>query len=327
MKVKNIILISFLTISLSTNASVLKIIDLLPTKNGVTKMLGQHGILKREVVTEVSATIKSALDDLTISGKGSAKDLNALKRRLETPEDKKKYEQMMEVFNRNPKKSGYVAPTQNELVEAINNLVELSQRYALRKTSGLSACVPCVNDSLDELGFKFVLVKKKGQSKKILKQMASATRSPKKTKQVASQRLKEQGFGEFDTKYVAPHEHEVLLYISYIEEFGSPLEKEFLKRLKKVSKVAPGQFNLFDESNGHKFFNILSTESSDQDLRVWTDLLDETYTEMNSKNLNTMDAFYSVLQKKIDSETDQNEKALKTDMLKYIKEKDCFAKK
>ena len=327
MKFKKIVLISLLVASFSANASLFKLADVIFTKKGVTKMLGEFGILNREVTNEVTSTVKSALDDLTISGKGSIKDLRALERRLETPEDKEKYAQLMEILNRDPKNSSYKAPTRDEVVTAINNLVELSQRYALRKTSGISACVPCVNESLNELGFKFVLIKKKGQSKNILKQMASAMRSPKKAIQVATSRLKRQGFGELDPKYVASHEHEILLYTSYVEEFGSELEKAFIKRLKKISKVSPGQFNMFDEANGHKFYNVLSTNANDSDLRMWIDLLDETYAEMSTKNTNTMDAFYSVLQKKIDSETDQAEKSLKEDMLKFIKEKDCFAKK
>ncbi len=327
MKLKKIVLISLLVASFSANASLFKLADVIFTKKGVTEALGKVGIFEKEVTNEVSSTVQSALDDLAESGKGSIKDLKELKSRLETTEDKKKYAQLMEILNRDPKKPNYKAPVQEDIVDAINNLVELSQRYALRKSSGLNACVPCVNAKLMEYKFKFVLIKKKGQSRQILRQMSSSMRSPLQMKQVATSRLEKQNFGELDTKYVESHEYEVLLYTSYVEDFGSELEKAFVKRLKKISKVSPGQFNMFDEANGHKFYNIFSTNTSDSDLRMWIDLLDETYAEMSTKNRNTMDAFYTVLQKKIDSETDPAEKSLKEDMLKFIKNNNCFAKK
>ena len=60
---------------------------------------------------------------------------------------------------------------------------------------------------------------------------------------------------------------------------------------------------------------------------MWIELLSETAAEMDSSNKTTMDAFYAILQKRVDNEADAGKKSEKQGYLDYLRRNDCFSGK
>lgn len=317
---KTLTLVALLGYAPLSNASAVKVFDVLLDKGQFEFLLNSRGVMSKSVVTEVRKNVRYSLEDLAKSGSGSVKELAKMKKFIKDPQDKAKYQSMMKAFNKDVKDV-----KAQELTEAINNLVYLSQRYGLRKQAIL-ACAPCVNKELSDAGFSFTLTKLKDQnSKRIFKEMSRKGKNPEQTAKYLTTAVNAQKVGKFAK--VKPHEEEALMYFLMIPEHGTTAQKRLYEAMKKVSKTKSGEVDIFDANNGHSFYNIFSDSMSDNELELWADLLDDTAKLMNDENMETMEAFYSVLQRRADNVSDEAEKADLTAKLEYIKREGCFARK
>ena len=332
MIIKNLFFTLLLVCSLNINAAVgsggKAVIDLITAPKTFGDLLDQKGIYKNESVAQLKTSVEYSLSVLSDSGKGSIEDLKALKSRLKGKSDNDMYDSMMSVLER---KDGEV--TAKELVTAINTMSRLSRKYAKQasfdpnRTVSFGTCASCVNEELSELGLDFVIIEKKDMSKGFRKDIKANMRNKRTMIKTIQQRLGSKGYGSFKRGDFSDEQLESLLYLSFIDKHGSALEKELADRIKRVSQVSPGKYDIFDSANGHSFFNLPITARTERDKRMWIELLDETIAEMEANNKNTMDAFYSILQRRVDNEADAGKKADKQSYLDYLRKHKCFENK
>jgi hypothetical protein len=317
---KTLSLAALLSFSVTTQASVVKVFDVLLDKSQFEFLLNSRGIMNRGVIGQVRKNVRYSLQDMARSGSASMKDVKAMKKLIKDPADMKKYNRMMKNLTKDTKKV-----TRSELVESINDLVFLSQRYGLKKKAIL-ACAPCVNKELSEAGFTFTLNELKGNaSKKIFQEMSRRAKDPTTAAKFINQEIRKQKVGRIAN--VKAHEEEALIYMLLIPRHGTADQKRVYNAMLKVSKTKSGGIDLFDPANGHKFFNIFSDNLSSSELNLWEELLDDTAKIMDDENMGTMDAFYTVLQRRADSVADESEKADLLAKLEFIKTEGCFGKK
>ncbi|OIQ19202.1 MAG: hypothetical protein BM556_07910 [Bacteriovorax sp. MedPE-SWde] len=316
---KAITLSALLSFSITAQASVIKVFDVLLDKSQFEVLLNSRGIMNRGVIGQVRKNVRYSLQDIAKSGTASMSDVKAMRKYIKSPQDVKRYNKMMKSFSKDSSKV-----TRSELVDSINSLVFLSQRYGLKKKAIL-ACAPCVNKELSEAGFSFTLNELKGaSSKKIFAEMSRKAKNPTTSAKFINTQIRKQKVGKVAN--VKAHEEEALIYMLLIPRHGTADQKRVYNSMLKVSKTKNGATDLFDPDNGHKFFNIFSDNLSSSELNLWEELLDDTAKVMDDENLGTIDAFYSVLQKRADGVTDEAEKADLLAKLDFIKKEGCFSK-
>jgi len=317
---KTLLLSALLSVSITTQASVVKVFDVLLDKSQFEFLMQSRGIMNRGVIGQVRKNVRYSLQDLAKSGDGSMKEIKSMKRLIKSPSDKEKYNRMVKRLSKDTK-----SITRSELVESINDLVYLSQRYGLKKRAIL-ACAPCVNKDLSEAGFTFTLNELKGESsKRIFKEMTRRAKTPETSAKYINEQVRIQKLGK--SAKVKAHEEEALIYMLLIPKHGTADQKRLYNAMLKVSKTKNGKVDLFDSSNGHKFFNIFSDNLSSPEVNLWEELLEDTAKVMDDEGLPTMDAFYSVLQKRADGVADEAERASLMSKLDFIKAEGCFGKK
>lgn len=317
---KALLLSVVLSASLSAQASVVKVFDVLLDKSQFEFLMNSRGIMNRGVIGQVRKNVRYSLQDLAKSGDGSMKEIKAMKKLIKSPADKKRYNRMVKRLGKDTK-----SITRSELVESINDLVFLSQRYGLKKRAIL-ACAPCVNKELAEAGFSFTLNELKGDSsKRIFKEMSRKAKTPEISAKFINEQARVQKLGKVSK--VKAHEEEALIYMLLIPKHGNADQKRLYNSMVKVSKTKSGKVDLFDSINGHKFFNIFSDNLSTAEINLWEELLEDTAKVMDEEGLPTMDAFYSVLQKRADGVADEAEKADLLAKLDFIKTEGCFGRK
>lgn len=317
---KTLSLAALLSVSISTQASVVKVFDVLLDKSQFEFLMNSRGIMNRGVVGQVRKNVRYSLEDMARSGSATMKDIKAMKKSIKDPADLKKYNRMVKNLSKDTK-----AITRAELVDSINDLVFLSQRYGLKKKAIL-ACAPCVNKELAEAGFSFTLNELKGDSsKRIFKEMSRKAKDPLTAAKFINQEIRKQKLGV--AAKVKAHEEEALIYMLLIPKHGTADQKRLYNAMLKVSKTKGGKIDLFDPENGHKFFNIFSDNLSGPEINLWEELLDDTAKLMDDENMSTMDAFYTVLQRRADGVADEAEKADLMAKLDFIKREGCFGSK
>ena len=321
MKLLKIVLFNLLlALSFNANASVLKVFDVLIDSAGFDKLMTSRGILDRSVIFQARKNVRYSLQDISKGPEGTMKDLKALKNMINNSKDKGKYNKMMKTFSKDSK-----AVSREELIDSINNLVFLSQRYGLKNKSIL-ACAPCVNKELAEAGFEFTLSELKDESsKRIFQAMNRRARDPKTAIKFINTEIRKQKLGS--KVNVKAHEEEAFIYMLLIPKYGSAEQKRVFDAMKKVSKNSKGKTDFFDRSNGHKFYNIFSDNLSSSDLNLWEDLLGDTAKVMDDEGMGTMDAFYKVLERRADNSADEVEKEDLLAKLDFIKREGCFSAK
>ena len=335
MIIKNLFLTLLLVCSFNINAAVGTIgkaaIDFFGTPKGLDELFKSKNIHRPESISQLKSNVDFALDALSDSGNGSVEDLIELEARLVGNQDQAAYKKMMTTLQKVETEKKEVNAF--ELVEAINTLSQLSRKYAKqsfwnpdrRLTSG--TCASCVNEELSELGLDFVVVEIKNVNKKFARVLKENMKSRPQMRKTIKSKLKTQGFGNFNRNAVTDLDLESLLYLSYVKDFGTPEEKLLAEQIKKVSKVGDGKYDIFDKSNGHAFFRLIISARTKEEKKMWIELLSETAADMDSSNNTTMDAFYAILQKRVDNEADAGKKSEKQGYLDYLRRNDCFSGK
>jgi hypothetical protein len=315
-RIKYIFLVALL--SFSTNASVLKVFDVLLNGSELRGLMNEQGIYRANVIKEVQKNIRYSLEDLSDRQISSVSQLEKLQRLITDTKDKKSFTEMLSIFKKDKSQV-----SSEELVESINTLIFISQRYGLKKKSIL-ACAPCVNQELAQAGFKFTLNElDSNQAKKIFKIMSSKAKDPVSSIRFINSQVKRLKIGS--RPVVKAHEEEALIYMLLIPRHGSKSEKRLYKALLEVSKNKRGKVDIFDRNNGHKFFNLFSNNLSDNDITFWEELLKDTSKMMKDEDMTTMDAFYRVLERRAQNSADEAEKASLMSKLDYLKREKCFS--
>lgn len=286
--------------------------------HGMDELLVKSGVLDKEVRSVVVNNLELAMKDLSQTGKKQDFSFNTLKMMAKGSQDKARVQKVEEVFSKE-------TPDAQELKEAINSFVYLSQRYGYKKSAILS-CAPCVNRTLSDNGFDFVLAEMKDEYSERIFNVMSRYNSPEKLQRQITTAVEKQGWSPRRPMLNATDE-EAVLYFLTAEKVGSSVQKELISAIKDVSKSG-GKVDLFSNFNGHKFYTFLSSGFSDAEMTELTRLLKETASEMESTKKGTMEAFYDVLQKEADEARTPATRQKKLALLEYLRnEGNCFKKK
>ncbi|MFG1503507.1 hypothetical protein ACRXCV_04060 [Halobacteriovorax sp. GFR7] len=286
--------------------------------HGLDELLVKSGIADQEVRSVVANNIELAMKDLSHTGKKEDFSMNTLKMMVSGSQDKARFQKVEEVFSKE-------SATPEEIKNAINNFVYLSQRYGYNK-SGILSCAPCVNKNLSDAGFNFVLSEMKDDYSQRIFKVMSRYSSPVKLSRQINSAVKSQKWSS-RTPMLNATDEEALLYFLTAEKVGSPVQKDLIAAIRDVS-VSGGKVDLFSNTNGHKFYSFLSSGFSDAEMTELTRLLKATSDEMKDTKKGTMDAFFDVLQREADEARTPATRQKKLALLEYLRDPDtkCFSK-
>lgn len=318
---RTIAALALLTFSTSTFASALKLFDVLLDKAQFETLMSSRGIFDKAVIGQVGKNIKYSLSDLSASGtQATMNELKALGSVISSPADKEKYAVLMKTLAKDNKDV-----TRSELVDSINSLVLLSQRYGTR-SKAILACAPCVNKDLAEAGFNFTLSELKDTaSQRIFREMNKRAKDPVTASKFINTEVSKLKIGSAPS--LSATDEEAFIYFLMIPKHGTEEQKRVYEAMLKVSRTKSGAVDIFDKDNGHKLYNIFSDNLTSSELNMWEDLLNDTAKTMKEEDMSTMDAFYSVLEKRAESVSDATEKSDLLAKLDFIKKEGCFSKK
>lgn len=318
---KTLAVSALILMTANSYASVLKVFDALLDKAQLEVLMSSRGILDKAVVGQVGKNIRYSLQDLSVSGKSATmSELKSLGKLISAPTDKAKYDSLMKTLSKDVKDV-----TRQELVDSINGLVLLSQRYGTR-SKAILACAPCVNKDLAEAGFNFTLSELKDPaSQRIFREMNKKAKDPLTAAKFINSEVKKLKIGSNPS--LSATDEEAFIYFLMIPNHGTTEQKRVYEALLNVSRNKAGEIDMFDASNGHKLYNIFSDNLSASELEAWESLLADTAKTMKDEDMSTMDAFYTVLEKRADTVSDQAEKSDLLAKLDFIKKEGCFAKK
>lgn len=318
---KTIAASALLMIAINTNASVLRVFDALLDKNQLETLMSTRGIYDKGVIGQVGKNVRYSLSDLSVTGDAATmKELKDLGKVITAPSDKTRYDNLMKVLVKDSK-----TVTRSELVDAINGLVLLSQRYGTRNKAIL-ACAPCVNKDLSEAGFNFTLSELKDPaSQRIFKEMNKKAKDPLTAAKFINSEVKKLKLGSNPS--LSATDEEAFIYFLMIPQHGTAEQKRVYDALVNVSKNKTGEVDMFDGANGHKLYNIFTDSLSASELEAWEGLLLDTAKVMKDDDMSTMDAFYHVLERRAESVSDQGERHDLLAKLDFIKKEGCFSKK
>lgn len=318
---KNLVFCTLVMVSANTYSSVLKVFDALLDKNQLEVLMSSRGIYDKGVIGQVGKNVRYSLSDLSVSGEAvTMKQLKGLDKLISAPSDRAKYTSLMSTLAKDVKEV-----SRSELVDAVNGLVLLSQRYGTR-SKAILACAPCVNKDLAEAGFNFTLSELKDPaSQRIFKEMNKKAKDPVTAAKFINSEVRKLKIGSNPS--LSATDEEAFIYFLMIPSHGTAEQKRVYQALLNVSKNKSGDIDLFDSANGHKLYNIFTDNLSDGELDAWEGLLADTAKTMKDEDMSTMDAFYSVLERRAESVTDQAEKHDLLAKLDFIKKEGCFSKK
>jgi hypothetical protein len=221
-----------------------------------------------------------------------------------------------ELLNLSTIQSGEIK--KEELITAINDFVYLGSRFGKNTIINYSECT---NDSLDDYGLRFSVVKfKSSKAKKILDEYIPA--SPKDLKKFITfkmQKLKLGKLNKSNSAFILPFEEKSLALFLAMSEFGTNEQKEFIEAVSLLSKNK-SRTQLIDPKYPHKFWKVLSSDLTDEDLKGWTSTIEDTTEKMKKGTFSIEEAFYKVLKEKAQN----NPFLLK--QLETLKSKRCFFK-
>ena len=212
-----------------------------------------------------------------------------------------------------------------EMVEAINNLIFLANRYGT-KGSAILACAECVSDALIAHGFKFTLeVIENSAAKRLLENAIPRDTAGIKTyiTDIITKSNKGKGAKYFDNftrmshDLVAPEEERALALFFGLRGEGSKKQKQLIELIERVSKNERGNIHLLNPDNPHKLWKLFSEDMSDEVMDGWIELL-ENVSKNSDGDISKKNAFYKYLKKRAGNDPVLNEH------LNLLKRKKCF---
>lgn len=300
----------------SVGTGVGRFVDLLLHDSGVAEALGKSGIRGKQA-SLIKRYVNNSLLALSSNGKKPSRTQLAriLKQIPDSGKDGRIKKQLTILLNKSEKNL-----KKGDLVDAINNLMYLANRYGSGQATVL-ACAQCVSDTLYKNGFRFTMeVVSNKQSKKVLTKMLPT--KPKDLKRFISSKLRSNGFG-YSSKalrsQVAPEEEKSLALFLGLASSGSKTQKNFIEAVKDVSRNSKGKVSLLDPNNPHKLWKLFTDDVTDLELEGWTKLLKEVSQDArNSGEVGKKKAFFRYLERKASKE------GIPSERVEVLKRKNCF---
>lgn len=310
--------------SIVYGAGTVKLIDFVVSSSGFSELMvknGFKGVDVKQVDAYVSASINSLSAGKNLTPKEFAEVLTKLPVTGEDATMRKELQVLLDKSEDTIKKE--------DIVKAVNNIIYLSNRYG---KSVVITCAECVSDSLAKSGFKFTVenIKNKSSAKLLAEVIPS---NPQDLNKFIASKVKRLGLGDYSKVspgVIAPEEEKSLALFLALAESGSDAYKDFARAIKEIStknKMA----NIFSPSNPNKLWKVVTTDTSDEEVRRMTTLIDEANdirikgvnTESSygaNLNMTTEEAFNKALLKRSQGSEELIEK------YKGIKNKRCFFK-
>lgn len=311
-------MIKFLTlylmlISSSFASGSAKLVDLMVNKAGTIELLSKYGLNKAEAViveNYLSKSIAGLSSDKTLTNTELLELINKLPA---AGKDALVRKELMTLLNKNV---GNIKKA--DLVNAINNVMILSNRYG---KSVILNCSECVNMDLTKHGFKFSVENIKNSSTNdLLKNVIP--NNPQALNNYITQKMRQLDFGLYSKAtpdLINSDEQKTLALFLAMAENGNVKVKNLIASIKVVS-TKNGKTQLLDKSNRHKLWKLAAHEMTPAELEAWTKMIDELGVRANEDGLNVEQLFYKILKEKADSSV------IMTKKYNNIKSKRCFFK-
>lgn len=296
-----------------------KLLDLLINESGLIELLTKNGI-EGAAAVQVKSYVKNSILSLSVGSEMPTGDaLKQIIRNLDsTTTDKRIQASLLTVLNKEAD-----SLSTNEVVEAVNNLIFLSNRYGVRGSLVL-ACSQCVGSALAPYGFKFTLEEVTQSSVRQLLENNIIPREPRALSRFISGKMKRLNMGSFgrsSAELVAPEEEKSLAIFLALAEKNSPAtaaQRDFIDAVMAFSKTPGGDVKLLNPDNPHKFWTLFDNGSNnDSVLAGYAKLLRESAEEAKGK-VNRKEAFYDVLQRNAGDSPEA------TKRVNSIRLKNCF---
>ncbi len=297
-RVPFVLSIFLLTLSLNVWAAGSgKLVELIVSESGLVEMLSKRGV-EGASANRVEGYVRSSLLSLNRNSKPSPAQLKKVLIELKEVRIDSKYKrQLLSLLDKDVD-----SLSKKDLVDAVNNLIYIANRYGYRKGT-LLACAECVSDTLGRHGFKFTLEEVSDSNvRQVLESMIP--RTPQEVTKKISQwmgRSKAGDFSRTSRKLVAREERKTLAVFLAMAQKSSPAsrtQKEFIDAVMDVSKRPGGSVKLLDPDNPHKLWKLFDNQSLSEDLlREWTAVLRET-AEVAKNDVSKKEAFFKVLKKR-----------------------------
>lgn len=272
-----------------------KLLDLLVNESGLLELLTKNGI-EEVAARQVQNHVKNSLTSLGLSANASGESLQRVIASLSNSgEDRKIKQSLLRLMNQETE-----SLSKGDVVEAVNNLIFLSNRHGVRGSLVL-ACSECVNENLFVHGFKFSMEEVSRPAVKKLFESNIIPNNPADLNRFISGKMKRLGFGDYSrasSKLVAPEREKSLAIFLALAEKNSPatkVERDFIDSVIAVSTTPSGQVKLLNEENPHSLWSTFAINGADEEyLSGMTTILKET-AERGKGNVSKRDAFFEVL--------------------------------
>lgn len=305
------LLVLCLTINVSYGA-VGKLAEAMLNTNEFSKLLAKYGILgadAKEFQKGVTASLAALGDKKSIT----KDELTVLLSKLPVTGQDATSRKVLQVLLDSPVDK----IKKEDVVNAVNNLITLADRYG---KSTMFTCSRCVSDSEAKHGLKLGVSEVKNASvKKLLDN--EIPKNPTLLNTYITNNMKQLGMGTYGANVtpdtVGAGDEKLLAIYLGLAKSGSPDQKALAQAIKKLS-TKNGKTQLIDPKNQHKFWKIMSEDMSDRDMREWTDILNEVSARAQKDGVSPEEAWNRTLKDKA-----QGDPAL-TKLYETLKAKKCF---
>jgi hypothetical protein len=303
------LLVLCLTVNVSYAAASKQLVDVLVNKSEFTKLLAKFGISGKDAVEfqkGVSTSI-AALGNKDIVTKQQLKEAIAELSIKKDPADATMRKALQVLLDSDVEKV-----QKADVVNAVNNLVALADRYG---KSVMFTCSKCVSTTEAQHGLKLSVTEVTNSSAKKLLANEIPNDPTLLNKYISSQmtKLKMGKYGSNVTpQTVSPDETKVLAIFLGLADKGSPDQKALAAAIKDLNP------QLIDPKNPQKFWKLMAQDMSDSDLRNWKDMLTEIKARAVKDNVSTEEAWNRTLKDKAQGD------ASLTKIYEDLKAKKCF---
>jgi hypothetical protein len=305
------LLVLCLTINVSYGAAG-KLAEVMLNTTEFSKLLAKYGILgadAKEFQKGVSASLAALGDKKTIS----RDELSMLLSKLPVTGNDASSRKVLQVLLDSPVDK----IKKEDIVNAVNNLISLADRYG---SSAMFTCSRCVSDSEAKHGLKLGVSEVTNSSvKKLLN--TEIPKNPTLLNSYITTRMKKLGMGDYGANVtpdtVGLGDEKLLAIYLGLAEKGSADQKALATAIKKLS-TKNGKTKLIDPKNQHKFWKIMSEDMSDRDMREWTEMLNEVSARAQKDGVSPEEAWNRTLKEKA-----QGDPTL-TKLYETLKAKKCF---
>lgn len=306
------LLVLCLSINISY-ASAVKLVDYLVSGSGIAEILAKQGI-KGENAKQVQSYVMSSLASFGVKDSMTKEELAIVLSKLPVTGPDANTRKSLQILLDTPAEKIQKA----DVVNAINNIIYLANRYG--KSTSIT-CSGCVNESLAKDGFKFTVATIKSASTvKLLNDVIP--KEPAQLSKFINARMKKLGMGDYSKvtpDLVRPEDERPLAIFLGLAESGSAEQKALVAAIKKVS-TRNGKVNIIDPKNPQKFWTVFSKDMTDQEVTGWTRTLEEVSARAQKDGVTSEEAFYRTIKDKAEGNP------FLTQQYETLKAKRCFFK-